>query len=160
MKPPPNQERFMRRAIELARKGVAAGDGGPFGCVIVRDGKIVGEGWNRVVGTNDPTAHGEMVAIRDACAKAETFSLKGCELYTTGEPCPMCLSAIYWARLDRVYFGFTCEQASEAGFDDSLFHGEVAKEPGKRRIPEVQLLGEEAAELLKAYTAEPGRVKY
>src|SRR5688500_18147594 len=90
------EEEFMRRAIELARKGVSAGDGGPFGCVIVKEGVVVGEGWNRVIGTNDPTAHGEMVAIRDACGKLNTFSLSGCELYTNGEPCPMCFSAIYW----------------------------------------------------------------
>lgn len=152
---------FMRRAIELARKGVEAGDGGPFGTVIVKDGKIIGEGWNRVLSTNDPTAHGEVVAIRDACQKAKVFSLKGCELYTSGEPCPMCLSAIYWARLDRVFYGFSIQEALDiAGFDDSYIYNELNKKIDKRKIPETQLLGGEAAKMLKEYAANPKRVKY
>jgi tRNA(Arg) A34 adenosine deaminase TadA len=153
-------ERFMRRAIELGRKGAEAGDGGPFGTVIVKDGKVVGEGWNRVVATNDPTAHGEVVAIRDACTRASTFSLKGCELYTSGEPCPMCLSAIYWARVERVYYGFSIEEAAAVGFDDRSIFEQLAKPLDRRDIPSVQCLGAEALKVLKAYAADPRRVKY
>jgi tRNA(Arg) A34 adenosine deaminase TadA len=162
--PPPfdrgQAERFMRLAIELARRGVEAGDGGPFGAVVVRDGTVVGEGWNRVVGGNDPTAHGEVVAIRDACARAGDFSLAGCELYTTGEPCPMCLGAIHWARLDRVFYGFSCEDAAAAGFDDRFIYDEFAEPPDRRKIPEAQVLGAEARELLGRFAADPKRVRY
>jgi tRNA(Arg) A34 adenosine deaminase TadA len=153
-------ERFMRRAIELGRKGLEAGDGGPFGTVIVKDGEVVGEGWNRVVGTNDPTAHGEMVAIRDACKQAKAFSLKGCDLYTSGEPCPMCLSAIYWARVDRVFYGFSVQDAADVGFDDRVIFEQLATPLDRRKIPEVQVLGGEALKVLKAYAADPRRVKY
>jgi tRNA(Arg) A34 adenosine deaminase TadA len=153
-------ERFMRRAIELAQQGVKAGDGGPFGTVIVKDGEIVGEGWNRVVATNDPTAHGEVVAIRDATNRSESFSLEGCELYTSGEPCPMCLGAIYWARIDRVFYGFNVQDAAEVGFDDSFIYEELAKPLDQRKIPEVQVLGAEAVEMLKAYAADPNLVNY
>src|SRR5262245_5173390 len=125
-------ESFMLRAIDLARKGVKTGDGGPFGCVIVKDGVVVGEGWNRVVGTNDPTAHGEVVAIRDACTNLKSFSLAGCELYTNGEPCPMCFSAIYWARIDRIYYGFSVHDAAAAGFDDRFIFGELVNPVEKR----------------------------
>jgi tRNA(Arg) A34 adenosine deaminase TadA len=135
-------ERFMRRAIELAQQGVEAGDGGPFGTVIVKDGEIVGEGWNRVIATNDPTAHGEVVAIRDATNRIESFSLEGCELYTSGEPCPMCLGAIYWANIDRVFYGFNVQDAAEVGFDDSFIYEQLAKPLDQRKIPEVQVLGQ------------------
>lgn len=161
--PPVDQEqaeRFMRRAIELARQGVKAGDGGPFGTVIVKDGGIVGEGWNRVIATNDPTAHGEVVAIRDATSRSKSFSLEGCELYTSGEPCPMCLSAIYWANIDRVFYGFDVQDAAEVGFDDSFIYEQLAKPQGGRKIPESQVLGAEAVEMLKAYAADPNRVNY
>jgi guanine deaminase len=153
-------ERFMRRAIELGRKGAAAGDGGPFGTVIVKDGEVVGEGWNRVVATNDPTAHGEVVAIRDACKRANTFSLKDCELYTSGEPCPMCLSAIYWTRVKRVFYGFSIQEAAEVGFDDQFIYEQLAKPRDRRKIPGVQVLGAEALKVLTAYAADPKRVKY
>lgn len=153
-------EKFMRRAIELCRKGVAAGDGGPFGTVIVKDGKVVAEGWNRVVGTNDPTAHGEVVAIREACKQLAGFSLKGCDLYTSGEPCPMCLGAIYWARIDRVFFGFGVKDAAAAGFDDQFIYDQLAKPLDKRMIPEVQVLAKEAQQAIKDYAADPKRVKY
>ena len=153
-------ERFMRRAIELGRRGAEAGDGGPFGAVIVKDGEIVGEGWNRVVATNDPTAHGEVVAIRDACKRVKAFSLKGCELYTSGQPCPMCLSAIYWARVDRVFYGFSVQDAADVGFDDRFIYEQLAKPLGRRKIPEAQVLGGEALKVLKAYAANPKRVKY
>ena len=111
---------FMQRAIELAKSGMLAGHGGPFGAVIVRDGEIIGEGWNQVLRNNDPTAHGEVTAIRDACNKLGDFKLTGCEIHTTGEPCPMCLGAIHWARIDRIYYGFSIKDAATAGFDDVL----------------------------------------
>jgi guanine deaminase len=154
------EEFFMRRAIELARQGMTAGDGGPFGAVIVRDGAIIGEGWNRVLATNDPTAHGEMVAIRAACRKSKSFSLAGCELYTTGEPCPMCLAAIYWARMDRVYFGFSIQDAADVGFDDRAIFSELVKPIDQRKIAERQFLREEALAALEEYAADPNRVKY
>jgi len=157
---PAQAEKFMRQALELARKGMENGDGGPFGCVIVKDGAVIGEGWNRVVSTNDPTAHGEVVAIRETCTKNKNFSLKGCELYTTGEPCPMCLAAIYWARIDRVYYGFSCKDAATIGFDDSFIYEQMNKPLAARTIPEVQVLGTESFELLKKYAAKPNRVKY
>jgi guanine deaminase len=153
-------ERFMRRAIELGRKGAEAGDGGPFGTVIVKDGEIIGEGWNRVVATNDPTAHGEIVAIRNACKWVNAFSLKGCELYTSGEPCPMCLSAIYWARVERVFYGFRIQDVAEVGFDDRFIYEQLAKPFDRRKIPGAQVLGAEALRVLKAYAADPKRMKY
>ena len=153
-------QRFMRRAIELGHAGAEAGDGGPFGTVIVRDGEIVGEGWNRVVGTNDPTAHGEIEAIRDACRRLGSFSLDGCDLYTSGEPCPMCLSAIYWARVERVFYGFSVENAAEAGFDDSFIYAQLALPPERREIPVEQVLGNLALETLKDYMADPDRTRY
>ena len=150
----------MRRALELSRQGMRAGDGGPFGAVVVEDGIIVGEGWNRVVGGNDPTAHGEIVAIRDAGRRLGRFSLEGCELYTSGEPCPMCLGAIYWARIARVYFGFTIADAARIGFDDQLIYREIAQPPRRRQIPQTQLLAKEARQVLRAYAADPERVRY
>jgi tRNA(Arg) A34 adenosine deaminase TadA len=125
---------FMRRAIELSRLGMQRGDGGPFGAVIVRAGEIVGEGWNRVVATNDPTAHGEILAIRDACRRLRTFILEECELYTSSEPCPMCLGAIYWARLRRIYFSNTRADAARIGFDDDFIYREIA-------LPAVGVIG-------------------
>lgn len=151
---------FMRRAIDLGRQGMHAGDGGPFGAVIVRDGVIIGEGWNRVVAKSDPTAHGEIVAIRDACRRAHTFALKGCDLYTTGQPCPMCLAAIYWARIDRVFYGFTVQEAATIGFDDRLIYDELAKPPEARAVPQAQILVAEARDLLQLYAADPTRVRY
>ena len=153
-------ERFMRRAIELGRNGAEAGDGGPFGTVIVRGDEIVGEGWNRVVSTNDPTAHGEIEAIRDACKRIGSFSLEGCELFTSGQPCPMCLSAIYWARVERVFYGFGVRDAAEAGFDDQSIYEQLAKPREQRQIPGVQVLESEALKALKDYVADPRRVRY
>lgn len=154
------QQAFMRRAIALAQRGVDAGDGGPFGAVVVKEGAIVGEGWNRVVADNDPTAHGEIAAIRDACRRLQTFSLAGCELYTTGQPCPMCLGTIYWARMERVYYGFSAQDAAAIGFDDHAFYEQLALPPDRRRVPEVQLLADEALEVARRYAADPGRVRY
>jgi tRNA(Arg) A34 adenosine deaminase TadA len=154
------REEFMQRAIELARKGMLAGDGGPFGAVIVRDGEIIGEGWNRVRADNDPTAHGEVSAIRDACRRAGNPHLEGCEIHTTGEPCPMCLGAIHWARIGRIYYGFRIEDAERGGFDDLAFYESFARPAGDSPIPASQLLGEEAAALIDEFLALPDRARY
>ena len=155
-----DHERFMRRAIALGRRGSAAGDGGPFGAVIVRGGHIIGEGWNRVIATGDPTAHGEMVAIRDACRQIGNISLQGAMLYTSGQPCPMCLGAIYWARIERVFYGFSIQDAARIGFDDHFIYEQLAKPAEQREIPEIPLLRAEALEILAAFAADPGRVRY
>jgi guanine deaminase len=152
--------RFMRRAIELARIGMKAGAGGPFGAVVVKDGEIVGEGHNRVLATNDPTAHGEIVAIREACAHLGTFSLAGCEIHTTGEPCPMCLGAIHWARIGRIYYGFSIGDAATIGFDDREFYRQFSLPLDERDVPIAESPGQEAKVLLAEYLALPGRVAY
>ena len=152
--------KFMLRAIELARFGMNRGAGGPFGAVIVKDGQIVGEGWNRVLETNDPTAHGEVTAIRDACGKLETFSLEGCEIHTTGQPCPMCLGAIHWARIGRIYYGFSITDAATIGFDDREFYRQFTLPPAEREVPCAELAAAEAKALLGEYLALPGRVAY
>jgi tRNA(Arg) A34 adenosine deaminase TadA len=143
-----------------ARQRATAGDGGPFGAVIVRAGHIIGEGWNRVIATGDPTAHGEMVAIRDVCERIGTISLQGCLLYTSGQPCPMCLGAIYWARIERVFYGFGIRDAAHIGFDDQFIYEQLARPAEQRAIPEIALLREEALEILVAYAADPGRERY
>jgi tRNA(Arg) A34 adenosine deaminase TadA len=153
-------EKFMQYAIELGRKGMEAGNGGPFGAIVVKDGKIIGEGWNRVLSSNDPTAHGEITAIRDACKNIQSYDLSGCEIYTSGEPCPMCLSAIYWARLDRIFYGFKIQAAAEALFDDEFIFKQLNKPASERKIPQIQILETEALKLLKDYTANPDRVLY
>lgn len=155
-----NREVFMRRAIELARLGMNQGAGGPFGAVVVRDGVIVGEGWNRVIATLDPTAHGEVTAIRDACAKLGTFSLEGCEIHTTGEPCPMCLGAIHWARIGKIFYGFRIEDAAAIGFDDTEFFRQMLLPPEERLIPSQELCRAEALELAHDYTLLPSRQHY
>src|SRR5215467_9439316 len=152
--------RFMRRAIALARRGMNAREGGPFGSVVVRDGAIIGAGWNRVVAARDPTAHGEIVAIRAACRRLASFRLSGAALYTTGEPCPMCLAAAYWARIDRIFYGFTIGAAARIGFDDRIFYRELARPARRRAIPAVQLLAGEARRLVQEYAALPRRTKY
>jgi guanine deaminase len=157
---PVARERFMRRALALGRRGMRAGDGGPFGAVVVHRGVIVGEGWNRVVGTTDPTAHGEIVALRAACRRLETFHLAGCEVYTSGEPCPMCLGAMYWARVRRIFFGFTVADAARIGFDDRFIFRELARPSGRRSIPAVQLLAPEARALAREYLTNPRRARY
>jgi guanine deaminase len=135
---------FMRQAIALASENVRGGQGGPFGAVIVRDGLVVGEGANRVTQTNDPTAHAEVRAIRAACAARGVFSLEGCEIYTSCEPCPMCLSAIYWAHIGRIWYGNTAADAARASFDDAVLYREVALPAAERRIPAGVLLHDEA----------------
>jgi tRNA(Arg) A34 adenosine deaminase TadA len=155
-----NREIFMRRAIELARQGMNQGAGGPFGAVVVRDGTIVGEGWNRVIATNDPTAHGEVTAIRDACAKLGTFSLEGCEIHTTGQPCPMCLGAIQWARIGRIHYGFRIEDAAAIGFDDTEFYKQMMLPAEDRLIPSGELCRLEALELAREYSLLPDKRHY
>ena len=155
----PNPE-FLRRAIALATKNVASGAGGPFAAVIVRDGQIVGEGVNTVTAGNDPTAHGEVNAIRAAGRALGTFLLSGCELYTSCEPCPMCLAAAYWARLDAVYYGACAADAARAGFDDAFLYDEMRKDEAERRMPSAQLLGDEAWASFAAWLASPKRVDY
>lgn len=154
------KNRFMARAIELSIEGVQSGRGGPFGAVIVKDGEILGEGANQVTSTKDPTAHAEMVAIRMACAKLGSFELKNCELYTSCEPCPMCLGAIYWARLARVYFANTAEDAAKLGFDDSLIYSELRQAHAHRRIPVIQMMREEALAGFHAWEAQPNKILY
>lgn len=151
---------FLRRAIALATENVLSGRGGPFGAVIVRDGQIVGEGANSVTSTYDPTAHGEVNAIRAACAALGTFTLSGCELYTSCEPCPMCLAACYWARLDRVYYGCSAADAARAGFDDAFLYAEFQKDQSARTLPATQMLGEEAWASFAAWNVSPLKIEY
>lgn len=155
----PNPE-FLRRAIDLAVQNVNAGVGGPFAAVIVRDGKIVGEGVNTVTATNDPTAHGEVNAIRAACKALGTFTLASCELYTSCEPCPMCLAASYWARLNAIYYGCSAADAARAGFDDAFLYDEFRKDQAARSLPVAQLLGGEAWAAFAAWIASTDKVKY
>lgn len=155
----PNPE-FLRRAIALATQNAVSGAGGPFGAVIVRDGKIVGEGVNTVTATHDPTAHGEVNAIRAAAKALGTFTLTGCELYTSCEPCPMCLAASYWARIEAIYYGACAEDAARAGFDDAFLYGEMRKNVGERTLPATQMLGDEAWASFAAWLAVPNRVEY
>jgi guanine deaminase len=153
-------EAHMMRAIELARSGMRRGDGGPFGAVVVRDGAVIGEGWNRVLSTHDPTAHGEIMAIRDACARIGTHVLEGCEIFTTGEPCPMCLGAIQWARIRAIHHGFGTADAAKAGFDDREFHRQMALPAAGRFIVSHELCRAEALDLLDEFIAIPGHRIY
>ncbi|HEX5104830.1 MAG TPA: nucleoside deaminase [Pirellulaceae bacterium] len=150
----------MQAAIDLALAGVAAGRGGPFGCVIVKDDQIVGRGCNQVTSTNDPTAHAEVVAIRDACARLGSFHLAGCELYASCEPCPMCLAAIYWARLDRLYFACTAADAAAIGFSDEFICGQLALPAAARCVPAIPLMRDEALAAFAEWQAKPDRVPY
>ena len=151
---------FLRHAVRLSAERMREGAGGPFGAIIVKDGKVIAEGWNRVTSTNDPTAHAEVTAIRRACEELKDFSLKGCTIYTSCEPCPMCLSAIYWARLDRVYFASSREDAAAIGFDDALIYGEVSKPIADRIIPTINLPLPEADAVFAEWQAKPDKVKY
>ena len=152
--------KFMREAIRISIAKMRGYHGGPFGAVVVRRGQVVGRGWNRVTSTNDPTAHAEVVAIRDACRRLKTFQLDDCELYTSCEPCPMCLSAIYWARLKRVYYGNTRKDAAKIKFDDDLIYREVATPISKRKIPMRQLLRPEAFKAFTEWQAKPDKTLY
>jgi tRNA(Arg) A34 adenosine deaminase TadA len=152
--------RFMREAIRLSRQKMRANQGGPFGAIIVRNGKIVGRGWNRVLAANDPTAHAEITAIRDACKKLKRFHLHDCELYTSCEPCPMCLGAVYWARLKTVYYANTRADAARIKFDDSLIYEEVSRPLPRRKIPMKPLLRREALEVFTEWKNKADKVPY
>lgn len=156
----PSPTSFLREAIEMAVQNVRAGQGGPFAALIVRDGEIIGRGTNVVTTRNDPTAHAEVTAIRRACETSNDFELKGCTMYATCEPCPMCLGAAYWARLDRVYYAATREDAAAANFDDRHIYEELAKPPNERRIPMEHRLEEEAQRPFEAWLDYDDRVTY
>jgi guanine deaminase len=155
----PNPE-FLRRAIALATQNVDSGTGGPFGAVIVCDGKIVGEGANSVTATNDPTAHAEVNAIRAAARALGSFALAGCDLYTSCEPCPMCLAAAYWSHVDHVYYGASAADAARAGFDDAFLYAELRKSADLRKLRSRQLLADEAWASFAAWIASPNKVEY
>lgn len=159
MQPTANPE-FLRCAIALATENVVNGAGGPFGAVIVRDGRIVGEGVNTVTVAHDPTAHGEVNAIRAAAKALGAFSLAGCQLYTSCEPCPMCLAAAYWARIDAIYYGASAGDAARAGFDDAFLYGEFRKDSAERKLPATQLLGDEAWSSFAAWIASHNKIEY
>lgn len=151
---------FMARAIQLAIDNVHSGRGGPFGAVVVKDGNIIAEDANQVTAKKDPTAHAEVLAIRAACAKLVTFELRGCEIYTSCEPCPMCLGAIYWARLARIYFASGAADASRFGFDDSTIYREMALPQSHRAIPTVQMMREQALAAFRAWEENPSKIIY
>ena len=151
--------KFMERAIELSIESVN-NNGGPFSSVIIKEGKIIAEGSNKVTSTNDPTAHGEIVAIRQACKKLNDFNLKGCELYSTCEPCPMCLSAIYWAHVDKIYYANTRDDAQKIDFDDSFIYSEFQKNINKRTIPMIQMMRNEALKAFELWDKKTDKAKY
>ena len=154
-----NSDFFMQKAIELSIKNIH-NNGGPFGCVIVKNNKIISEGVNGVTQNNDPTAHAEIVAIRNACKKLNTFDLSGCELYTSCEPCPMCLSAIYWSHIDLVYYGNSRENAAEIQFDDKFIYDEMKKDINERKIPLRQILKDEAIKAFDLWAETENKTKY
>ena len=154
-----DKNKFMARAIELSLKS-ATTTGGPFGSVVVKDNKIISEGSNKVTSSNDPTAHAEIVAIRNACQELQTFNLFGCEIYTTCEPCPMCLSAIYWSRIDKVYYANTREDAKDINFDDSFIYFEISKKIDERKIKMKQMLRNEALKAFKIWNNKVDKIKY
>ena len=154
------EKKFMDEAIALSKKSLATNAGGPFGCVIVKDGEIIGRGNNQVTANNDPTAHAEIVAIRDACKNLNTFQLDGCEVYTSCEPCPMCLGAIYWARPSIIYYGNTREDAKEIGFDDSMIYEEVNSSLEERNIPAINIERKEANKVFKEWLIKEDKTAY
>jgi tRNA(Arg) A34 adenosine deaminase TadA len=151
---------FMRAAIRLSLGKMRRDEGGPFGAVVVRRGKIVGRGWNRVTSTNDPTAHAEIMAIREACRRLKTFRLDDCELYASCEPCPMCLAAVYWARMGKIFYAGTRRDAAAAGFDDDLICREVSRPASRRKIPMKQLLHKDALKVFAEWKKKPDKVRY
>ena len=153
------KNKFMLKAIALSIKS-AETSGGPFGCVIVKDNNIISEGSNKVTSTNDPTAHGEIVAIREACVKLSTFNLSGCELYSTCEPCPMCLSAIYWSHIDKIFYANTRDDAKNIDFDDSFIYSEINKKIDDRKIQMIQLHRDEALKAFKIWDQKVDKIKY
>jgi tRNA(Arg) A34 adenosine deaminase TadA len=151
---------FMREAIRISLQMMRRNKGGPFGAVVVRKGKIIGKGWNQVTSANDPTAHAEIVAIREACRRLKTFHLADCELYTSCEPCPMCLSAIYWARMKKVYYANTRKDAARIDFDDDFIYSEVARPIAKRKLAMKQMMHKEALKVFEEWKHKPNKVKY
>ena len=151
---------FMREAIRLSIRAMQQGKGGPFGAVVVKDGRIVGRGWNQVTSANDPTAHAEIVAIREACRRLKTFQLDDCDLYTSCEPCPMCLSAIYWARLRKVFYGNTRKDAARIAFDDDFIYREVSLPIRRRRLAMKQMLHKEALAAFAEWKLKPDKIQY
>ncbi len=151
---------FLQEAIRLSIEKMEANEGGPFGAIVVRNEEVVGRGWNQVTSTNDPTAHAEVVAIRDACSRLKSFSLAGCAIYSSCEPCPLCLAAIYWSRMDRVYYAATCDDAAAAGFDDQNFYQELRKPIAEHSIPMEQALRDEALVALHAWVKKKDRIQY
>ena len=154
-----SKNKFMLRAIELSISS-ANGTGGPFGCVIVKDDKIIAEGSNKVTFSNDPTAHAEIVAIREACKKLNTFNLSGCDLYASCEPCPMCLSAIYWSHVNNIFYANTREDAKKINFDDSLIYSEISKKNEDRKIPIKQMLRDEALKAFEIWNKKTDKIEY
>ncbi len=153
-------KKFMQRAIDLAKEGMESNAGGPFGAVVVQNGVIVGEGYNKVTSTNDPTAHAEVTAIRNACKKLGTFQLNDCVIYTSCEPCPMCLGAIYWARPKMVFFGCNREDASEIGFDDQFIYDELERELDDRQIKIVRMMRKEALTAFEQWSDKMDKTEY
>lgn len=156
----PQEKKFLERAIELSRHGMSQSQGGPFGCVVVKDGEIVGEGYNSVTSTNDPTAHAEVMAIRDACKRLNTYQLSDCDIYTSCEPCPMCLGAIYWARPRRVIYANTKEDAAAIEFDDHFIYEEINAKMNDRRIPFVHFPHPMAMDVFMEWKQWEGKQKY
>lgn len=156
----PSADDFMNEAVLLSKKHMELGQGGPFGCVIVKNGVIVGKGWNNVLASNDPTAHAEVTAIRDACKNLGTYQLNGCDVYTSCEPCPMCMGAIYWARPDRVFYANTRHDAANCGFDDSFIYEELSLSLAERKIPMIALDNTEALAVLLQWDAKETKEKY
>ena len=154
------EEKFMLEAIKLSKKGMRQGKGGPFGAVIVKDGEIIGKSCNKVTSKNDPTAHAEMLAIRKASKKINNFNLSGCTIYTSCEPCPMCLSAIYWARIDKIYYANSSEDAKKIGFDDENFYQELIKNEKNRKIKSVQIMREKALESFEEWNEKVDKIDY
>ncbi len=154
-----SKNKFMLRAIELSVKS-ANGTGGPFGCVVVKNNKIIAEGSNNVTFSNDPTAHAEIVAIRNACKKLNTFNLSGCDIFTSCEPCPMCLSAIYWSHIDNIYYANTRDDAKKINFDDSMIYSEFSKKIEDRKIPIKQMLREKALEAFNIWDKKTDKIEY
>ena len=155
-----DHEGFMREAIELAQEKMLEGHGGPFGAIIVRDSEIIGRGWNQVTSANDPTAHAEVMAIRDACSRIQEFSLASGTIYCSCEPCPMCLGAIYWSRLDSIYFAGSSADAAEAGFDDRHIHEELNLPQQSRSLPMQQLLQTDALDVFSQWKRKEDRIDY
>lgn len=151
---------LMLHAVRLSAEKMRAGLGGPFGAIIAKDGEVIAQGSNQVTSRNDPTAHAEVEAIREACRKLGTFSLEGCEIYTSCEPCPMCLAAIYWARLDRIYFANTRDDAAAIGFDDAAIYDEIPKEVGERSIPTRRIELDEATQIFQEWRDMPDKIMY